>query len=390
MPETIPQKDSPSHKNQPHIMLLAGETSGDAHAAAVVDELKILQSDIYYSGMGGKEMRNAGVDIFLDNASIAVMGIVEVLRRWGDIKKALEQVKHQIEVTRPDLVVLIDYPEFNLKIARHAKSLGIKVLFYISPKVWASRPKRIVKIGESIDHMAVIFKFETKIYQQANIPVTFVGNPLVDKVKISDQSAQVKQSLQNEHQGRIIGLFPGSRKSEISRLIPVMLETAKQMLTQDNTLSFVMPVAANLDIETIRQQCAAANIDITLTQDNLYDVIHSCDAIVSCSGTVTLEIALLEVPLLVIYQLSWLSYQIMSRLITIEHISLVNIIAQKEVVKEYLQQAANPVAISKELFQLLDNKEYRARMKNDLIQVKQNLGQGQGSKRMAELVQTFI
>ena len=390
MPETIPQKDSPSHKNQPHIMLLAGETSGDAHAAAVVDELKILQSDIYYSGMGGKEMRNAGVDIFLDNASIAVMGIVEVLRRWGDIKKALEQVKHQIEVTRPDLLVLIDYPEFNLKIARHAKSLGIKVLFYISPKVWASRPKRIVKIGESIDHMAVIFKFETKIYQQANIPVTFVGNPLVDKVKISDQSAQIKQSLQNEHQGRIIGLFPGSRKSEISRLIPVMLETAKQMLTQDNTLSFVMPVAANLDIETIRQQCAAANIDITLTQDNLYDVIHSCDAIVSCSGTVTLEIALLEVPLLVIYQLSWLSYQIMSRLITIEHISLVNIIAQKEVVKEYLQQAANPVAISKELFQLLDNKEYRARMKNDLIQVKQNLGQGQGSKRMAELVQTFI
>ena len=390
MPETIPQKDSPSHKNQPHIMLLAGETSGDAHAAAVVDELKILQSDIYYSGMGGKEMRNAGVEIFLDNASIAVMGIVEVLRRWGDIKKALEQVKHQIEVTRPDLVVLIDYPEFNLKIARHAKSLGIKVLFYISPKVWASRPKRIVKIGESIDHMAVIFKFETKIYQQANIPVTFVGNPLVDKVKISDQSAQIKQSLQNEHQGRIIGLFPGSRKSEISRLIPVMLETAKQMLTQDNTLSFVMPVAANLDIETIRQQCAAANIDITLTQDNLYDVIHSCDAIVSCSGTVTLEIALLEVPLLVIYQLSWLSYQIMSRLITIEHISLVNIIAQKEVVKEYLQQAANPEAITKELFKLLDDKEYRNRVKNDLIQVKQNLGQGQGSKRMAELVQTFI
>ena len=390
MPETIPQKDSPSHKNQPHIMLLAGETSGDAHAAAVVDELKILQSDIYYSGMGGKEMRNAGVDIFLDNASIAVMGIVEVLRRWGDIKKALEQVKHQIEVTRPDLVVLIDYPEFNLKIARHAKSLGIKVLFYISPKVWASRPKRIVKIGESIDHMAVIFKFETKIYQQANIPVTFVGNPLVDKVKISDQSAQVKQSLQNEHQGRIIGLFPGSRKSEISRLIPVMLETAKQMLTQDNTLSFVMPVAANLEIESIRQQCNEAKIDITLTQDNLYDVIHSCDAIVSCSGTVTLEIALLEVPLLVIYQLSWLSYQIMSRLITIEHISLVNIIARKEVVKEYLQQAANPEAITKELFKLLDDKEYRNRVKNDLIQVKQNLGQGQGSKRMAELVQTFI
>ena len=371
-------------------MLLAGETSGDAHAAAVVNELKRLQPDIYYSGMGGKEMRNAGVDIFLDNASIAVMGIVEVLRRWGDIKKALEQVRHQMEVTRPNLVVLIDYPEFNLKIARHAKSLGIKVLFYISPKVWASRPKRIVKIGKSIDHMAVIFKFETEIYQRANIPVTFVGNPLVDKVKISDQSAQIKQSLQNQHQGRIIGLFPGSRKSEISRLIPVMLETAQQMLLKDNTLSFVMPVAANLDIESIRQQCDEAKIAITLTQDNIYDVIHSCDAIVSCSGTVTLEIALLEVPLLVIYQLSWLSYQIMSRLITIQHISLVNIIAQKEVVKEFMQQAANPAAISNELFKLLDNIEYRNRIKKELIQIKQSLGQGEGSKRMAELVQTFI
>ena len=390
MPETIPEKDLRQTEHSPHVMLLAGETSGDAHAAAVVNELKKLQPNIHYSGMGGNEMRSAGVDIFFDNASIAVMGIVEVLLKWRDIKQAINQVKDQVEKTRPDLLVLIDYPEFNLKIARHAKSLGIKVLFYISPKVWASRPKRIVKIGEAIDHMAVIFKFETDIYNKANIPVTFVGNPLVDKVKISQQAEKIKLSLQNKQQGRIIGLFPGSRNSEISRLIPVMLDTAKLLLRQEPTLSFVMPIATNLDFNAIQHQCDEAGVEIKLTQDNLYDVTNSCDAIVSCSGTVTLEIALLEVPLLVIYKLSWLSYQILSRLITIEHISLVNIIAKKEVVKEFLQQDANADAITAEVFELLNNQQYRSKMKQELIEVKENLGQGEGSKRMAELVQTFI
>jgi len=377
-------------KSQPHIMLLAGETSGDAHAAAVVSEIKKIQDNILFTGMGGHEMQKAGVEIFFDSARIAVMGLFEILKHWGDIKKAMHLIKLQLETTHPDLLVLVDYPEFNLKIAKHAKSLGIKVLFYISPKVWASRPKRIHKIGQVIDHMAVIFKFETDIYHQANIPVTFVGNPLVDKVKISEKAELVHQNLQHYKNGRIIGLFPGSRKSELSRLLPVMLETAELMLKQDSNLSFVMPIAINLDLQAIKKQCEHVDIDITFTQDNLYDVINSCDAIVSCSGTVTLEIGLLDVPLCVVYRLSWLSYQILSRIITIDQISLVNIIAREQVVVELLQDDASAKSISQELFKLIDDTQYRRQVLQGLQKVKNNMGPGEGSKRMAELVLSFM
>lgn len=371
-------------------MLLAGEASGDAHAAEVVHELNKMNSNIHFSGMGSREMKQAGVDVFFDSSSIAVMGIVEVLKRWGTIKQAMELVKSQIDTTRPDLLVLVDYPEFNLKMARHAKALGIKVLFYISPQVWAWRPKRIHKIGQSIDHMAVLFNFETEYYEKAGIPVTFVGHPLVDKVKTSVELEGERQRLGKSADKRVIGLFPGSRQSEISRLLPMMLETAKKMQQQDNRLIFVLPVAFNLDMDSIKTQCDDSGVDIILTQGDIYDVIANCDVIVSCSGTVTLEIALLGVPLCVIYKMSWLSYQIMSRLVTIEHISLVNIVGREPIVKELLQNDASAGNISDELFQLLDNAQYREKVKQGLARVKQNLGQGEGSKKMAELVLRFL
>lgn len=375
---------------QTHIMLLAGETSGDAHAAAFVAEINRIHPGIKFSGMGGTEMRKAGVDIFFDSALIAVMGLVEVLMHWGDIKKAMRLVKQQLADSKPDLLVLIDYPEFNLKIARYAKSLGIKVLFYISPKIWASRPKRIPKIAESIDHMAVIFKFETEIYQKASIPVTFVGNPLVEKVKASEKADAVRQQLVNNAADRLIGLFPGSRQSEVSRLLPVMLETAKLMKQQDSTLNFVLPVANNLDSQSIQQLCDEYEIEVSITRDKLYDIISSCDAIISCSGTVTLEIGLLKVPVCVLYKFSWLSYQILSRMIIIKHFSLINIIAGRQVVLELLQDAANPQAISQEVFKLLDNKPYRQQVLQGLQEVKSDMGPAGGSTRMAELCLSLL
>jgi len=377
-------------KKAPHVMLLAGEASGDAHGAEVVHELKQLQPDIRLSGMGSTEMKKAGVDVFFDSASIAVVGIVEVIKHWGEIKQAMERVKEKLEITRPDLLVLIDYPEFNLKMARHAKSLGIKVLFYISPQVWAWRPKRIHKIGRSIDHMAVLFKFETELYENANIPVTFVGHPLVDKVKTTDLLEHEKERLGVPDSNRLIGLFPGSRNSEITRLLPVMLDTARLMQQKDQSLSFVLPVAATLDCEDIKRQSEASGIKIHLTTDNLYDVISNCDAIVSCSGTVTLEIALLGIPLCIIYKMSWLSHQIMTRLITIDHIGLANIVASEEVVVELLQDEANAEAITQEMFRLLDDSDYRQQVITNLKKVKQHLGKGEGSRHMAELIQTFF
>lgn len=372
--------------HSPHVMLLAGEASGDAHGAEVVRAMQQINPDVYFSGMGSNELKRAGVDIFYDSSAIAVVGIVEIIKHWGDIKQAMELVRNKLETTRPDLLVLIDYPEFNLKMARHARSLGIKVLFYISPQVWAWRPKRIHKIGQVIDHMAVLFKFETEFYQRANIPVTFVGHPLVDKVKPSPQAASQRSLLGVADRQKLIGLFPGSRNSEINRLLPTMLETAVLMQQQDPDLAFVLPVAAALDYDTIQTQCRKTGLDIRLTRDNLYDVISSCDAIVSCSGTVTLEIALLGIPLCIIYKMTWLSYQIMSRLITIPHIGLANIVANRHVVKELLQDEASAKNISTELFRLLNDAPYRQQVISGLQDVKANLGMGEGSRHMAELI----
>ncbi|MFT5219394.1 MAG: lipid-A-disaccharide synthase [Planctomycetota bacterium] len=368
------------------VMILAGEASGDAHAAEFVTELRAIEPGIRLSGMGSSEMENAGVEVFFDSSIIAVVGLVEVLRHWGDIKKAMAIVKQRLEQDRPDLLVLVDYPEFNLKMARHARSLGIKVLFYISPQVWAWRPKRIHKIGRLIDHMAVIFQFEKPYYERANIPVSFVGHPLVDKVKVDQGPRQTRENLGLTQDDRVIGLLPGSRQSEILRLMPLMIGTARTMIKRDDQLKFILPVARSLDFDEISKQCTDSGVEIIPSQDNIYDLISSCDAIVSCSGTVTLEIALLQVPLCIVYKMSWLSYQIMSRLITIPHIGLVNIVADGGIVTELLQDDANPDRVSKELFDLLENQVTIDKVKKGLTQARENLGAGSGSENVAKLI----
>jgi len=342
--------------------------------------------------MGTTEMKKAGVDVFFDSSVIAVMGLVEVLKHWGDIKRAMKIVRRQLEQTRPDLLVLVDYPEFNLKMAHHARELGIKVLFYISPTVWAWRPKRIHKIGRLIDHMAVILKFEKAYYERANIPVSFVGHPLVDKVKSTStrSSDEVRQQLGLDQNVPVIGLFPGSRNSEIERLLPLMLETARQMCQAKPELRFVVPVAAALDFDAIKRQCDQSQLDIVLTRNDIYDLIICCDAIISCSGTVTLEIALLGVPMCIVYKMSSLTYAIMSRLITIPHVGLVNIVADKPVVREFLQSDATADNISREMLKIIDDRNYRQRIKKDLLIVRENLGEGDGSGKMARLVLSFL
>jgi lipid-A-disaccharide synthase len=376
--------------DKPHIMILAGEASGDAHGAELSEHIWQLNADVHISGMGSGEMKKAGVEVFFDSSIIAVMGLVEVLKHWGDIKRAMAIVKQQLDATRPDILVLVDYPEFNLKMARHARQLGIKVLFYISPQVWAWRPKRIHKIGRLIDHMAVIFKFEKAYYERANIPVSFVGHPLVDKVKTRHTKDEGRQQLGLAQNATVIGLFPGSRNSEIERLLPLMLQTAKQMLRTRPQLRFVLPVAAALDFDAIKRQCDESNLDIVLARDDIYDLITCCDSIISCSGTVTLEIALLGVPMCIIYKMSPLSYAILSRLITIPHVGLVNIVGCKSVVQEFLQNEATVDNISQEMFKIIDDSVYRQQIKNDLLIVRENLGEGDGSGNMARLVLSFL
>ena len=373
-----------------HVMFLAGEASGDAHAAEVVTQLKLELPDIRISGMGGQQMKNAGVDVFFDSSIIAVVGLIEVLRHWGDIKQAMKIVKRQLDETRPDLLVLVDYPEFNLKMARYARGLGIKLLFYISPQVWAWRPKRIHKIGRLIDHMAVIFKFEQPYYESAGIPVSFVGHPLVDKVKTDIDAPAIRAEMGFPAAAKVVGLFPGSRHNEITRLLPLMFASARRMQARDPTLKFLLPVASPSHFDDISRQCENSGIDITVSQGGIYEVISCCDVIATCSGTVTLEIALLNIPMCILYKVSWFSYLIMSRLITIPNIGLANIVADKAVVREFLQHDANPDTVSREMFELLENQEYREQVKTGLKRVRENLGAGNGAHNMAQLVLSLL
>jgi lipid-A-disaccharide synthase len=379
-----------STPQNPHVMILAGETSGDAHAAEFIEQIWLLNPNIRISGMGSREMKKAGAEIFFDSASIAVMGLVEVLKHWGEIKRAMHCVRQKLDETRPDLLVLVDYPEFNLKMARHARELGIKVLFYISPQVWAWRPKRINKIGRLVDHMAVIFKFETAYYEHANIPVSFVGHPLVDKVVSTQGRDEARQQLGLDKDLPVIGLFPGSRNSEIDRLLPIMLETARQMTQTNPRLAFVLPVAASLDFDAIKHQCEQSNLNILVTRDNIYNLISCCDTIVSCSGTVTLEIALLGIPMCIVYRMSPLSYHILRHLVKIPHVGLVNIVAGRSVVREFIQADATAENISEEMFRIITDQTYRQGIKDDLLIVRENLGEGDGPGKMARLVISFL
>jgi lipid-A-disaccharide synthase len=238
--------------------------------------------------------------------------------------------------------------------------------------------------------MAVIFQFEKKFYEDAGIPVSFVGHPLVDKVRTSTNAASQRARLDIPAEARVVGLFPGSRQNEIRRLLPLMFATAKRMRAQDPLLRFVLPVASSLNFAEISMQVQASGIDIRVTRDAIYDVINCCDVIATCSGTVTLEIALLGVPMCVVYKVSPLSYLIMRRLVTIPHISLVNIVARMSVVQEFLQADANPETLDGELFRLLDDREYRMRLRAGFDRVRDNLGAGNGAQNMAELILSLL
>ena len=238
--------------------------------------------------------------------------------------------------------------------------------------------------------MAVIFKFEESFYQSANIPVSFVGHPLVDKVVAIAPNDLKRRQLGLDLDQPVVGLFPGSRNIEIERLLPLMLKTAASLLVQKPNIRFVMPVATTLDYDSIQQRCEQSSVDIVLTRDDIYSLIPCCDAIITCSGTATLEIALLGVPMCIIYKMSWLSYLIMSRLITIPYIGLANIVVNRSIVREFLQGNATDTNISAEIIKLLDDNNYRNTMIQNLRLVRDNLGEGGGSANLAKLALSFV
>ena len=360
------------------VLIVAGEASGDMHAANLIYDLRELRPKIKVDAMGGQALRKAGANIIVDNSDLAVVGLVGVISHYPVIRKALKTLQQRLVTHRPNLLILVDYVEFNLRLAKAAKKLGIKVLFYISPQVWAWRPKRVKKIGQLIDMMAVIFPFEAEFYHQHNIPVRYVGNPLLGKVHASRSRADNLHRFNLAKDSTIIGLQPGSRRSEIQRLLPLFIETATRLKKRRPKLEFILPVAPGIDADSIRLQLPNDHSIKLIENESPYDVMQVCTAIITASGTATLETALMEIPMVMAYKIAPVSYAILKRLVKIPHIGLVNIVAEQEVVKEFIQHEATPLALGQEIMKLLDDEIYRQTMINRLKAVKEKLDDRQG------------
>ena len=367
------------------IMFSAGESSGDQHAANMFLELKKHQPDIKGFGMGGAKMALAGIDIRYDSGSIGVIGVVEVLKHYGEIRRALKLIQQLVSTERPDLLVCVDYKEFNLKLARFAKQCGVKVLFYVSPQVWAWRPGRVKTYGKAIDMMAVIFPFETTYYDAENVPVRYVGHPSVDKVHPQRSRLEDMAIFNLDESNPVIGLLPGSRANEINRLLPIMLAAAEILQARIPGIQFMLPQADSISDELLESYMDRSPVKITVIKNQPYDVIQCCDVVMTTSGTATIEIALLNVPMVITYKLAALTYWLGRWLVNTPFIGLPNIILGKGFIKELIQYEATSENLAEEIERILTDKFYADQMRDNLNQVKQQLGHGGGSKNMAEL-----
>lgn len=365
-------------------MIVAGEASGDMYGARLVEEALQLEPDSHFFGIGGPGMRAAGVETLVDANTLAVMGLVEVVSHFRVISGAFAILKRILHTTPPDLLILIDYPGFNLRLAGVAKAAGVPVLYYISPKVWAWRPGRAKKIAASVSHVAVIFPFEVPIYERVGAPVTFVGHPLLEMVRpsMTRDEALAEFGLKG---GRVVGLFPGSRRSEITSLMPVMLEAAVLLKKRFPDLRFVLPLASSIERSLVDGFLAGSGVELTIVRGKNYDVMQVCDAIIAASGTVTLEIALLGIPEVIIYKVAPLTYAVGKRLVKVDHVGIGNIVAGERVVPELLQHEAKPVPIADAIGRYLTDDDYRAGVVAKLRGVRDKLGTPGASRRVAAL-----
>jgi lipid-A-disaccharide synthase len=371
--------------NTRKIMIVAGEASGDLHGGNLVRAIHCFDPDLSFYGVGGARMKAAGVKLIADAADMAVVGLTEVVFKLGSILQIMHRLKTTLAKEPPDLVILIDYPDFNLPLARAARRSGIKVLYYISPQVWAWRKGRIDTIRKSVDRMAVILPFEEHFYREAGMDVTFVGHPLLDEVKKKYTRIEALKRFGLKDEAITVGLLPGSRRSEVIRLLPEMLRACRILNEKLSPLQFVLPLAGTLDPGLVQDILGQFPVQVNVIRDQIYDAIAISDVAIVASGTATLETALMETPMVVVYKVSAFSYTIGRMFIHVDHISLANIIAGRAIVTELIQDDANPERIAEEVKELLVRRGKARGMKVALAEIREKLGTPGASQRTASI-----
>ncbi|MBN2373629.1 lipid-A-disaccharide synthase [bacterium] len=375
------------------ILVVAGEASGDLHGARLISEIKRLKSNIEFFGVGGEHIKAECDELLFDCSNLAVVGIIEVLTQIRSIRCCFRILKEFIKTQRPDLLILIDYPDFNLMLAKVAKKQGIRVIYYISPQVWAWRKGRVKLISRWVDKVLVIFPFEASFYKEALIDAEFVGHPLLDYVRpeVSQESFKVKFGI---HGGeRIIALLPGSRKGEVTRLLPVMLDGAKRLgIERPGPWRFVLILASTIDRKMIDPliEKLGKDLSITIVQAYTYEALKASELAFVASGTATLEAAIIGTPMVLVYKLSLLTYIIARIMINITAVGLVNIVAEEKIVPEFIQFDATGKNLADAAVRILDDPAMKQRMIQGMAKVRKALGEPGAASRAANSVMRFL
>ncbi len=383
------------NKSAKRIMIVTGEASGDLHGANLIKAVNELSADTKFFGVGGQKMAAAGCNILIPCEKLAVMGVVEVIGQLPVIWSSFQRLKRELFGShKPDALVLIDFPDFNLRLAHQAQKAGVPVLYYISPKVWAWRQGRVKKIAQSVDSLAVIFPFEPVLYDGLDIRVKYVGHPLLDEFAALANGidlhggVDLRQRLQIPTTKKIIGLFPGSRRSELRYMLETLVASAQLIHDEEPNVHFLVPIANSLKKDEGKAQFGL-ELPVTFVEAGdatIYDVARLCGTILTVSGTVTLQVALAGTPMVIFYKMSPVTYAIGKRLVKVAHAGLPNIVANKRVVPEFIQNEATPQALASEALHVLNDPSYADTMKAALQTVQKQLGNPGCSARVAEML----
>lgn len=367
------------------ILISAGEASGDIHAAAVTAALKKIDSAIEVFGMGGDALRAAGGEVLFDIKDHGVMGFVEVIKKLPDLFKLRSDFARVMDERKPDCLVVVDYPGFNMKLAKVGHDKGIPVVSYIAPSAWAWNKGRAKNVAKIVDKVACIFPFEYDVYEEAGAPVEFVGHPLLDIVHPTMERAEAEAWAGKEAGHPLVLLMPGSRLMEIEKMLPTLLEGAKLLKKQLPEVQFAMPRAGTIPLELLQSKIKASGLEIKITEGHNYDLFSVADLALATSGTVTLEAALCGLPSVIVYRTSALNAFIARRVINIPNIGLPNIVAGRQILPELLQEDFTPANVANTAVELLAP-ERRPQLEANLAYMKARLGEPGAVNRVAQLI----
>ena len=372
------------------ILMVAGEVSGDLHGAHLMEAIRCIDPDIQFFGIGGEHLGRMGMKLLYHSQSLSVVGITEVLFKIRSILKALRGLKQSLDQERPDLIILIDFPDFNLRLAKIAHRKGIPILYYISPQVWAWRPKRVKLIAQWVKKMVVLFPFEVPFYEAAGVDVEWVGHPLLDIVKPTLSKEVAFQRFGLDPKRKTIALLPGSRTHEVKRLLPPLLASAQLLGKEIPDLQFIIPLAPGIHQKTLSPWMRNIFVPVKVVEGWAYEVMNLSELLITASGTATLEAALLGKPMVIVYKVSFFSYWIGRALIQVDHIGLVNLVAGKAIAPELIQKDVNPQRIAEEALRILRDPILRRRMTESMAEVRQSLGEPGAAQRAAAIVTSLL